>query len=252
MPLVERQGVSLHVQLLGSGPPLAMLHGLLVGSMATWWFGAAPKLASAHRVLLSDLRGHGLSSFAPSGYDLDSLSEDLGALLPLAGDGPATLVGHSWGALVALTFALAHPERVARLVLVEAPLPPSRLAELDAFLAAPADAQLASLPQTLRATVEGTSRRGKKALAQLARLIGETTLVADLRAQPDFDDARVAQLACPVLLVYGDRSSCLKAGERLARTLPRAELVTLAGGHFLPAESGPALAALLEERLCPR
>ncbi len=250
MPLVERQGLSLHVQLLGAGPPLVMLHGLLVGSVATWWFGAAPKLARAHRVLLADLRGHGLSSHAESGYGLASLADDLAALLPLAGEGRVTLVGHSWGALVALRFALAHPERVAKLVLVEAPLPPSRLTELESFLSATPAEQLAAVPDAVRAMAARSSRRGSKTLAQVARLVTTTTLLEDLRREPDFAESELARLSCETLLIYGDRSSCLPSGERLARTLPHAELITLPGGHFLPAEQASALASLLEERLC--
>jgi pimeloyl-ACP methyl ester carboxylesterase len=253
MPLLERHGLTFHVQLLGEAgaPPLAMLHGLLVGSLAQWWLGAAPRLARRHRVLLADFRGHGMSSPAPSGYGLASLAGDLSELLPEAGAGPATLVGHSWGALVALRLALDSPERVARLVLVEAPLPPSNVPELEAFLSAPAAEQIAALPDPLRAAAEGTSRRGRKLVAQIARLVFQTTLVADLKREPDFSDEELGKLRCPVLLVYGDRSGCRAAGERLARVIPGAELVILPGGHFLPSDSGPALTALLEERLCP-
>src|SRR5512147_3219033 len=114
-----------------------MLHGLIVGSLAGWYFGPAGRLAQRHRVLLHDLRGHGRSDRTASGYDTHTLAGDLEALLDLAGDGPVTLVGHSYGALVALRFALRWPERVARLALVEAPLPPSRAGELLAFVKRP-------------------------------------------------------------------------------------------------------------------
>jgi pimeloyl-ACP methyl ester carboxylesterase len=250
MPHVERNRLSFHVQHLGAGPPLVMLHGLLVGSLAGWYLGAAPRLAKRFRVTCYDLRGHGLSSPAASGYDLATMAGDLAAL---TGDEPAplTLVGHSWGALVALGFALAHPARVARLVLVEAPLPPSKLPELEAFLAARPEAMLAALPAPLRAAAEGGSRRGKKQLEQIRRLVAESTLLADLRAERDLDDDALRGLRAPALLVYGDRSSCRPAGERLARTLPHAELVVLPGGHFLPVESAQALNDLLEARLCP-
>jgi pimeloyl-ACP methyl ester carboxylesterase len=241
MPVVTRRGVSFHVQLLGAGPPLAMLHGLLVGSMASWYFAAAPRLARRHRVLLSDLRGHGLSSHATTGYDLASLTADLGELLPLAGPGRVTLVGHSFGALVALRHALAHPTAVARLVLVDAPLPPSSVPELASFQGASAETLLGLLP--------AAARTGRRTHAQLARLLGDSTLLADLAAEPDLDDAALAALRVPVTLVYGDRSGCRPAGERLARVLPDATLHVLPGGHFLPAEAPDALATLLDEVL---
>jgi len=242
-------GPRLHVQVLGDGPPLAMLHGLLVGSMASWYFGIAPRLAARFRVLLHDLRGHGLSDAAPRGYDLTTLGRDLDAILPLAGGGSPTLVGHSWGALVALRYALARPGRVRRLVLVDAPLPPSDVPELNAFLTRRPDEMLDALPAALRGEVTGGSRRGRRLVEQLRRLVVDSSLLADLAAEPDPTPAELATLDVPTLLVYGDRSGCRAAGERLVANLPRARLATLPGGHFLPAENPSMLGALLEEEL---
>jgi len=242
-------GPRLHVQLLGEGPPLVMLHGLLVGSMASWYFGAGPRLAARFRVLLHDLRGHGLSDAAPRGYDLATLGRDLDAILPLAGGGSPTLVGHSWGALVALRYAIARPGRVRRLVLVEAPLPPSDVPELNQFLTRRPEEMLDALPAALRGEVTGGSRRGRRLVEQLRRLVVDSSLLADLAAEPEPTAAELAGVDVPVLLVYGDRSGCLPAGERLATALPRARLATLPGGHFLPAEQSGRLGALLEEEL---
>jgi len=228
--------VNFHVQMLGEGPPLVMLHGLIVGSLAAWYFGAAPRLAKRHRVLMFDLRGHGLSSTPSTGYDLATLSRDLGELAPLAGPGRVTLVGHSFGALTALRFALDFPEKVRRLVIVDAPMPPSNVPELAGFLAASPEELAASLPV----------KPGRRAIGQVVRLVRETSLLTDLSGEPDID---VTGLAVPTTLIYGDRSGCLPAGERLAREITGARLRVIAGGHFLPAESGDALAAVLEEEL---
>lgn len=250
MPHLDRSGLSLHVQVLGDGgPPLAMLHGLLVGSMASWYFTAAPRLARRFRVLLSDLRGHGLSGASPTGYDLPTLAGDLHAMLPMAGAGSATLVGHSYGGLVALRYALTHRHRVRRLVLVDAPLPPSQVPELSAFLERRPEDMLSALPQPLAEGVAGGSRQGRRLLLQLQRLVAESSLLADLGREPDFSDDELAALDVPTLLVYGDRSGCRAAGERLARALPHAQLRLLPGGHFLPAEQPALLADLLAEEL---
>ncbi len=249
MPQLERNGLSFHVQVVGAGPPLAMLHGLFVGSLAAWYFGAAPRLSRTHRVLMYDARGHGLTSRAPSGYDLASLAGDLGALLPEAGPGPAVLVGHSYGALTALRFALDHPERVARLLLLDAPLPPSRLHELDAFLSAKPEQMLESLPGALREHVVRGGRQGARFVAQMRFLSGESTLLADIAAEPVLTDAELARLTCPISMVYGESSSCRPMGERLARLWPQARLSLLPGGHFLPAESPGAVADWIEREL---
>lgn len=90
-----RNGVTLHIERLGeTGSPVVMLHGLFVGSMASWYFTAAPALAESNRVLLYDLRGHGKSERARSGYDVRTMTADLEAVADaFAHDEKITLVG---------------------------------------------------------------------------------------------------------------------------------------------------------------
>jgi len=250
MPLVAANGLTFHVQELGEGPPVVMLHGLLIGSLASWYFTAGPSLALTHRVRMFDLRGHGRSERAATGYDTRTLAGDLAALtadLPIF-----DLVGHSWGALVALRFALDHPGRVRRLAIVEAPVPPANALAMSEFLAA--DGALPgrlidALPESLRVAVTGGRRQAERLLKSLEFLIVQSTLLDDVRAERDLDDAELARLAIPVLIVYGDRSSCLPAGERLLRAIPGASLAVLPGGHYLHLDARAELIALLERHL---
>ena len=246
MPTLDHDGVALHVLLQGAaGPWVVMSHGLFVGSIATWYFGAGPALAQDHRVAMWDLRAHGHSAAPPTGYDLATQTDDLRAVLDQLGIARATLVGHSYGALASLRLAIESPERVARLVIVEAPLPPGRVEELEVLRGRTAEDMVRSLPEGLQAVVGQGGRRARRLIAHLHRLVSATTLVEDLGAEPDFDDAELAGIGVPTLLVYGSRSSCLSAGHRLARTLPCARLVTLDAGHFLPVERGSELVDLL-------
>ncbi|HEY4245017.1 MAG TPA: alpha/beta hydrolase [Kofleriaceae bacterium] len=237
--------IDLHVQEIGSGSPVVMLHGLLIGSLAAWYLTAAPALAASHRVVTFDLRGHGRSAVPPDGYGVASMARDLGGLVDALDLPPVDLVGHSWGGLVALRFALDHPARVRRLAIVEAPLPPSRMTELGAFTQASPETWVAALPETLRAAVASGGRQARKLLASLERLATQTTLLADLRAEPDIPDADLAHLVPETLLLYGTRSSCAPVGERLARAIPHARLAMLDGGHYLHLEARAALTAEL-------
>lgn len=247
MPRVAANGLEFHVQDLGAGPPVVMAHGLLIGSLASWYFTSAPALARAHRVRIYDLRGHGMTTRPPSGYDLATMAADLAALT--ADLDRFDLVGHSWGALVGLRFAIDHPARVGRLAIVEAPLPPSRFADEQKLFASTPDEMIDALPAALKEAVAGGRRQAGKLLAHLKALVYDTSLLADLRATGDFSDDELARVRARTLLAYGTRSSCRAAGERLARVIPGAELAMFEGGHYLHLDATDALTAALEAHL---
>jgi pimeloyl-ACP methyl ester carboxylesterase len=248
MPVVARAGRRVHVQELGSGPPIVMIHGLLIGSIASWFFTAAPQLSQTHRVRMYDLRGHGRSEPATSGFDTGTLVADLAAVVDDL-DGTLDLVGHSWGGLVALRFALAHPTRVRRLAIVEAPLPPASALAIADFMTRPREQMLEALPAPLRAAVASGRRQAERLVASLEALALRSTLIADVRAEPDLTDEQLARITAPTLVAYGDQSACAPAGERLARALPAARHVVLAGGHFLHLDARAELTAALAEHL---
>ncbi len=249
MSFEVHNGLKFHVQELGAGPPVLMLHGLLVGSMASWYFTAAPAVAKAHRVRLYDLRGHGRSERATTGYDVPTMGSDLASIANAFSPEPFALVGHSYGASTALHYALKNPGRVSKLVLVDAPLPASRLEELEAFLGRTPEAMAESLPGALQDALARKGRQATRFVEGLRFLATETSLFADLRRADDIPDEVLATLKCPVLCVYGTQSSCRPVGERLARVVPNARLVLLEGGHFLPVEAPVALGDCITEFL---
>jgi pimeloyl-ACP methyl ester carboxylesterase len=114
---------ALRVQLLeaGAGEPLMMIHG--GNSVAAGWAPILPFLASRHRLLMPDRPGCGLTTrFSYRGVDLRAHGADLvGGLLDALGLERAVLAGNSMGGFFAMSFALAHPERVSKLVLLGEP-----------------------------------------------------------------------------------------------------------------------------------
>jgi pimeloyl-ACP methyl ester carboxylesterase len=102
----------------GGEPALLALHGL--ASNARWWDLVADHLVPAHRVIAVDLPGHGLSDRPDTGYDFDTVSADLeGLLAALHHPEPVVVVGHSWGATVALSFAVDHPELTRGVICID-------------------------------------------------------------------------------------------------------------------------------------
>jgi pimeloyl-ACP methyl ester carboxylesterase len=119
---VPGDGVRLHARDWGgNGQAVLLLHGL--ASNARIWDGVAPRLVGVGlRVIALDLRGHGASDQPGWGYDFTSVGHDLSAALGGLGLERPVLVGHSWGANVALQFAADRPGAVAGLALVDGAL----------------------------------------------------------------------------------------------------------------------------------
>lgn len=118
-------GVSLDVQLAGpeDAPAVILLHGFPESHRT--WRHIVPDLARDHRVVAPDQRGYARSD-KPEGvdaYSADRIVADLVALADALGIGRFTLVGHDWGGAIAWTAALSRPDRVERLVIVNAPHP---------------------------------------------------------------------------------------------------------------------------------
>lgn len=109
--------MNLHYDVVGSGPLTVVLtHGLAASGET--WRGTVERLAARFRVLTWDLRGHGQSQAPEGPYAIADLAADLAAVLDDAGTERAVVLGHSAGGVIALQFALDHPERTAGLALV--------------------------------------------------------------------------------------------------------------------------------------
>jgi pimeloyl-ACP methyl ester carboxylesterase len=120
MPTARINGFDMYYRVLGEGPPLVLIHGLLNSTGMADSMGETPKyLADRYRLINYDAPGHGRSGYTtnPADYIWDALAEDLHELLRHLGIQRATLWGGSVGAGTALVFALRHPEMVERLIL---------------------------------------------------------------------------------------------------------------------------------------
>lgn len=250
MTMLETNGVRLNCQPLGSGPLLVMCHGLVFGSIATWYFTAAAKLATRFHVVLYDQRGHGKSDLMASGYDLETQASDLAGLVEHYQSSnlyeKVTLVGHSYGALIAMHYALRYPERVAKLVLIDAPLPASRYVYPSMAGVDSREALERCFPTNIRQKMMQGSRSAQRLQERMDYLFLQSTLRADVAAAHDVEDEMLRRLTMPVLCLYGRDSDCLAAGERLARVLPDARLEVLPCGHFIPVEAPEAMTSHLD------
>lgn len=252
-------------------PPLLLIHGLLVYGHA--FRRLAAELAPERRLLIPDLPGAGDSDRPPpvhcAGYSPTWLARALLELLDARGVPRVDVLGHSWGGAIAVCLADLAPQRVRRLVLVDAtcfaaPLPlEGRVALLRGigpyvFKNLYQKTALArylgraySTPELLAAEDldlywDRLARRGGReaAHAMLTQLAGDDRMAAML--------PRLRGLACGALVVFGDRDAIVprEHAERTAAAISGARLAWVEGcGHAVPEERPDALAALVREHL---
>lgn len=118
---VATHGTTIHLRTGGKGPAVVLLHGY--GETGDMWVAMAADLARDHTVVVPDLRGMGLSARATAGFDKKNQAEDVAGVMDALGVTQADVVAHDIGNMVAFRFAAQHPERVRRLVLIDAPVP---------------------------------------------------------------------------------------------------------------------------------
>jgi pimeloyl-ACP methyl ester carboxylesterase len=126
---VEIEGMRIHYRDEGTGLPLVLVHGF--GSSLFTWDGWVRELADKRRLIRLDLPGFGLTGPAPDGdYRAERYVRVIAALLDSLGVQRTDIAGNSLGGRTALMFALEHPGRVRKMILVDAggyapmPLPP--------------------------------------------------------------------------------------------------------------------------------
>jgi pimeloyl-ACP methyl ester carboxylesterase len=241
-PVTERRlelaGVSTAVLEGGDGPPVVLLHGQ--GGWSGMWLPVIADLVATHRVVAPDLPGLGASTVPGGPPDAARVLAWLGELVERTCPSPPALVGASLGASIAARFAIAHPDRLTRLVLVGAgslarfrPAPGVAFA-LVRFIARPSERtsqaflrQIAVDPARVRA-LNGERWEASQAY-NLDRARTPSVRAANRRLLRELGTRAIppeqlARIAVPTALVWGrqDRVMRLKiaGGQRPLRLAP--------------------------------
>ena len=224
------------------GPPLILSAGL--GGSASYWTPNLEALAADHRVILYDHRGTGRSSRElASNVSVEDMAGDVLALMDGIGIASATLVGHAAGGLVGLALALAAPERLDGLVVINGwsrPDPHSaRCFETRLALLRGSGVRAFIRAQPLflypaRWISANEARLAAEGEAQLRSFQGAQNVEARIAALTAFDvDSRLAEIRTPTLLIAAEDDMLVPAScsERLAEGLADAMLERMTGGH---------------------
>ena len=265
-PLTERRlelaGVSTAVLEGGDGPPVVLLHGQ--GGWAGMWLPVAADLMRRHRVVAPDLPGLGASTVPDGPPDAARVLAWLAALVERTCPAPPAMVGASLGASIAARFAIDHPDRLSRLVLVDAgslarfrPAPGVVLA-LVRFLARPSERtqrgflrQVAVDPARARALMGSDAQAYGLELARTPSVrAANRRLLRELGTRP-IPSGQLAAIAVPTALIWGrqDRVMRLRIAEEASARYGWPLHVIEDAGHFAierPEAFRSALAAALD------
>jgi pimeloyl-ACP methyl ester carboxylesterase len=119
MPHLTLDGTRLYYQQAGQGPDVVLIHAI-TSNLAVWMFmGIVETLAAEFRVTVYDMRGHGNSDCPATGYTSADMAGDFKTLHAALGLEPAYLMGHSFGAVVAMHAAVLYPDAVAGVILAD-------------------------------------------------------------------------------------------------------------------------------------
>ncbi|HVE82513.1 MAG TPA: alpha/beta hydrolase [Myxococcales bacterium] len=258
MPDAQSNGIRIHYQSDGAGPPVVLVSGLSYGLWTWRW--VAPLLAGAGlRAIRFDNRGVDGSDQPPGPYSVPQMALDALGLMDALDLPPCTLVGLSLGGFIAQEAALARPDRVGKLVLMATshggptsiPPPPAAMA---AMVNREGGAR-AVAERALQVNVSpGFADRHPDRAAEYYRYrdpVGMTaeSYQAQLKAAMGHDAAeRLHQLKMPVLIVHGDQDLVVPPGnaELLAKRIPHAQVrVISGGGHILPMDRPEDVAELI-------
>jgi pimeloyl-ACP methyl ester carboxylesterase len=241
----------------GRGAPLLFVHGFGTEAAINWHEQLVP-FATTYDVVAPDMPGFGASERLVDTNCIALQVRSLRGLLDDLGLARVALVGHSMGGWVSLAFAATHPERVERLVVVDAA---GLRFEPDLAL------ERALLPQTIddvrtliRANFQQPLRLPAFVLRDLLRLaqrdvVPRTALLQRLVYGDEHVDDHLDRIAVPTLVVWGrhDPLTPLALGERIAAAIPGAELVVFEDAAHSPNVERPArFNAILGDFLCRR
>ena len=226
-------------------PAVVLLHGF--ASALETWSAIMPQLAEKHRVLALDLKGFGWTDRPEGDYSPQAQARLVLALMDARGIQKASVVGHSWGASVALAMALAAPNRVEKLVIYDGWMYEEQLPTVFHW------ARAGGVGEFLFALYYDQRADEKMELAFYDRRFVTERLVETVEQALDRPGTKAAALAAvrgqrftemqeryrtiqqDTLLLWGreDQVATLANGERLSKELPRARLVVYPQcGHF--------------------
>lgn len=247
MPIVTVNGKSVHIQELNkeATESIVLVHGMF-SNLSVYYFSIAPLLATKYHVVLYDLKSHGMSEKALTGYDLESMTNDLLALMEELKLQKVHLGGYSFGGLIALKMAIRFPERINKLAVIEAPDPNDDKTRgiIDEYSREFLEHYVENFTDTTK--VKMGKRQMERNHRMYEYLFYQTSIKTDMELEKFFfDSPAIETIKKATLLLYGTDSNCLNAGKQLDGAIENASLIAVPGDHNIPIQQPLVIAEAL-------
>jgi len=258
---VEVFGQEIYYEEAGSGPNVILLHGL--GGDRGAWAMTVPVLEAKYHVYVPDQIGFGQSDKPMLNYRVGTLVDFLNAFCRKLGIAKATLVGNSLGGWVTLDFALAHPDKIDRLVLVDSAgyspkrigAPPLTHQLLDGLNPSTIAGEQQLMGIVFHNPSFSSEQFAERALAAHMRKNDGYTIdrfIDSILRNEDIVDGKLGGIKAPTLIVWGREDALvpLANGKAMAEDIAGAQSVILDGcGHVPQVECAAAFNAALTKFL---
>lgn len=253
MPVVTLQHtgtpLNVHLQEMNAGAPetILLVHGMFT-NLSIWYFNIAPILAQEFHVVLYDLKGHGMSGRSSHGYDLQTMSRELVDLMDALRLDTVHLAGYSYGGLIALKTAMQFPERIGKLAVIESPDPYEQetMSIVDIY-------SKELLAHFINDHAGDTAvKLGKRQLERRHRmyeqLLKESSIRQDMQQERHFfSSPQLTGIPHDTLLIYGNASDCITAGQQLQEKIKHSRLMFVNGDHNIPVQEPFTIAHTLKD-----
>ena len=213
--------IELHCEEAGECEPLVLLHGN--GEDGTYFAHQIKHFSQRFRVLALDTRGHGRSPRGEAPFTIRQFACDLLSFLDARGIERTHLLGFSDGGNIALVFALAHPERVGKLVLNGANL------------------NTRGVKRSVQVPIELGYRMARLFAGLSAKARANAEMLGLMVNDPNVAPEELAALTAPTLVIAGENDMIREDHTRLiAERIPNARLAFVPGDHFVAAKNPAA------------
>lgn len=265
---IQANGVVTNYDLVGEGDYLVLIHGFT--DNLTMWYNQVPVFSKQYKVLTYDVRGHGQTDSPDDKISLDTLADDLYALLKALNINKTFVLGYSMGGRIGLEFALKHPDMTSGFIFANSgiPGPVFQLSEKEITemlekqsllekLIESGDIEAISEVMTEFSFSPGFKNREPEVYQRYKEVKLKNdprhylsilkAIVENFQNPPD-----LTRLKCPALIIAGDQDSFMKleVAESMEKAIPNAQVKILPTGHAsaleMPEQFNQAILEFLE------